>query len=70
MTSIPFVDAAVDLDDQPEPVAGEIGEVAANRVLAAEAVSVDPGTAKALPVDAPPDRRFDVGARKAVLDQP
>ena len=46
---IPFVDAAADLEDQPEPVAGEIGEVAANRVLAAEAVSVDPGTAKALP---------------------
>ena len=46
---IPFVNAAVDLEDQPELVAGEIGDVAADRVLAAEAVSVDPGAAKPLP---------------------
>ncbi len=46
---IPFVDAAVDLEDQPEPVAGEVGEIPADRVLAAEAVSVDLRAAKALP---------------------
>ncbi len=46
---IPRMDAAVDLEDQPEPVAGEVGEVPADRVLAAEAVSVDPCAAKSLP---------------------
>ncbi len=46
---VPFVNTAVDLEYQPEPVAGEIGEVAADGVLAAEAVAVDPGAAKTLP---------------------
>ena len=46
---IPLVNAAVDLEDQPEPVAGEVGEVPADGVLAAEAVSVDPSAAKPLP---------------------
>ena len=46
---IPFVNAAVDLEDQPEPVTGEVGEIRADGVLAAEAVSVDLGTAKPLP---------------------
>ena len=46
---IPFVDAAVDLEDQPEAVAGEIDEIPADRVLAAEAMSVDSRAAKPLP---------------------
>ena len=46
---IPFVNASVDLENQPEPVTGEVGEVAADRVLAAEAVPVDLRAAEALP---------------------
>ena len=46
---IQIVNPAVDLEDQPETVAGEIGEVPADRVLTAEAMSVDPGAAKPLP---------------------
>ena len=46
---IPIVNPAVDLQDQPEPVAGEVGEVAAERVLATEAVSIDLRAAKPLP---------------------
>ena len=46
---IPFVNAAFDLQDQPESVAGQIGEVAADRVLAAEAVAVDLPAAEPLP---------------------
>ena len=46
---IQIVNRAVDLEDQPETVAGEIGEVPADRVLTAEAMSVDPGAAKPLP---------------------
>ena len=46
---IPLVDTAVDLQDEPKPVAGEVSEVPADRMLATEAVSVDPCTAKPLP---------------------
>jgi hypothetical protein len=46
---IPRMDAPVDFEDQPEAVAGEVGEVSADRVLAAEPVSVDPCAAKSLP---------------------
>ena len=46
---IPVVNPAVDLEDQPETVAGEIGEVPADRMLATETVSVDPGAAKPPP---------------------
>ena len=46
---IPFVNAAVDLHDQPQPIAGEVGEVSADRVLAAEAVAVDLPAAEPLP---------------------
>ena len=46
---IPFVNAAVDLQGEPKPVAGEIGEIPADRVLAAEAVAVDLRAAKPLP---------------------
>ena len=46
---IPFVNAAVDLQDEPKAVAGEVGEVAADRVLAAEAVAVDLPAAEPLP---------------------
>ena len=46
---IAVVNPAVDLEDQSEPVAGEVGEIPADRVLAAEAMAVDPGAAKPLP---------------------
>ena len=46
---IPFVDAAVDFQDQPEPIAGEVSEVLSDRMLAAELVSVDLCAAKPLP---------------------
>ncbi len=46
---IPFVNAAVDLEDEPEAVAGEVGDVRADRVLAAEAVAVDLPAAEPLP---------------------
>ena len=46
---IPIVNPTVDLQDQPEPVAGEVGEVAADRVLATEAVPIDLRAAKPLP---------------------
>ena len=46
---IKVMDAAVDLEDQPEAVAGEVGEVPADGVLAAEAVAVDLRATKALP---------------------
>ena len=46
---IPRVDTAVYLNDQPETVAGEVGEVAAYGMLAAETMAVDPGAAKPLP---------------------
>ena len=46
---IQIVDSAVDLEDQPEPIAGEVGEIPADRVLAAEAMAVDLRAAEALP---------------------
>ena len=46
---IPIVNPAIDLHDQPQPVAGEVGEVAVDRVLATEAVSIDLRAAKPLP---------------------
>ena len=46
---IPFVDAPVDFEDQPQPIAGEVSEVSADRVLAPEPVSVDLCAAKPLP---------------------
>ena len=46
---IPFVNATVDFEDQPQPIAGEIGEVSTDRVLAAEPVSIDLCAAKPLP---------------------
>lgn len=46
---IPVVNPAVDLEDQPEAVAGEVGEVAADRVLAAKAMAVEAGFAESLP---------------------
>ena len=46
---VALVNPAVDLEDQPEPVAGEVGDVWAYGVLAAEAVAVDPRGAELLP---------------------
>ena len=46
---IAVVNPAVDLEDEPEPVAGEVGEVSADGVLPPELMTVDPGTAKAFP---------------------
>ena len=46
---VPLVNAAVDLDDQPETVAGEVGEVFPDGVLATEAVSVDLAGTKPIP---------------------
>ena len=46
---IPFVDAPVDFEDQPQPFAGEVSEVSADGVLATEPVSVDLCAAKPLP---------------------
>ena len=46
---IPFVHATVDFEDQPQPIAGEVSEVSADRVLATEPVSVDLCAAKPLP---------------------
>ena len=46
---IPYVNAAVDLEDQPELVAGEIGEEATDRVLTTEPVAVDLSATKPLP---------------------
>ena len=46
---IPFVNPSIYLQDEPESVAGEVGEVAADRVLAAEAVAVDLPAAEPLP---------------------
>ncbi len=46
---IPFVDATVDFEDQPQPIACEVSEVSADRVLATEPVSVDLCAAKPLP---------------------
>ena len=46
---VPLVNAAVDLDDQPETVAGEVSEVFPDGVLATEAVSVDLAGTKPIP---------------------
>jgi hypothetical protein len=46
---IPLMDTAVDLQDEPDSIAGEIGEIPADRMLSAEPVTVDPGAAKTLP---------------------
>lgn len=46
---IPVVDPAVDLEDEPEAIAGEVGDVGANGVLAAEFVAVDPACPQAVP---------------------
>jgi len=46
---IPFVDATVDFEDQPQPIAGKVSEVSADRVLATEPMSVDLCAAKPLP---------------------
>jgi hypothetical protein len=49
---IAVVDSAVDFEDQPEAVAGEVGEVRADGMLAAETMAVDPGAAKSFPQSA------------------
>lgn len=49
---IAVVDSAIDLEDQPEAVAGEVGEIPADGMLAAEAVAVDPAGTKPLPQSA------------------
>ena len=49
---IAVVDSAVDFEDQPEAVAGEVGDILADRMLAAEAVAIDPGAAKSFPQSA------------------
>jgi hypothetical protein len=46
---IPIVNPAVDLEDQPEAIAGEVGDVGADGVLTAKAMAVDPRAAKPLP---------------------
>jgi hypothetical protein len=40
-----IVNAAVDLDHQPQVVAGEIRDISADRMLATELVPVDPAAA-------------------------
>jgi hypothetical protein len=47
---------AIQLDDEPRFDAGEVGKVAADRVLAAEFVAVETSIPQALP-----DRAFGVG---------
>tara|TARA_R110002124_G_scaffold70357_5_gene189002 strand:- start:4813 stop:5199 length:387 start_codon:yes stop_codon:yes gene_type:complete len=46
---VTLVNAAVDLKDQPETVAGEVGEIFSDGVLATEAVAVDLAGAQAVP---------------------
>ena len=43
------VDPAVDLHDEPQAIAGEVGDVAADRMLSAEPVSVDPSRPQPFP---------------------
>ena len=43
------MDPAIDLKDQPQPIAGEIGEEAADRMLSAKPVAVDPAVPNASP---------------------
>ena len=49
---IAVVDSAVDFEDQPEAVAGEVGDIPADGMLASEAMAVDPGAAEAVPQSA------------------
>ena len=46
---VPPVNTAVNLDDQPETVAGEVSEIFPDGVLATEAVTVDLACAKPIP---------------------
>jgi hypothetical protein len=46
---VAVVDAAVDLEDQPEPIAREVREVSSDGVLASKPVAIDPGAAQAGP---------------------
>ena len=43
---VPIMDPAVDLDHQSQVVAGEIRDLSADRMLAAELVAVDPAAAQ------------------------
>ena len=44
-----LVNAAIDLEDQPEAVTGEVGEIFSDGMLATEAVTVDLARTKAVP---------------------
>ena len=46
---VPLMDTSVHLKDQSQSLAGEVGEVSADRVLPSEFVSVDLRAPKALP---------------------
>jgi len=46
---IPIMDTAVDLDHQPQTIAGEIRDISINRMLATELVAVDPSAPQQRP---------------------